>query len=391
MIIAEKPYVSDFLKSTIVDFKIPLIETKNAHDIFAHHHPEFVHQSEVIAAFQKDKNLKIFTNSENSIGWIVQNLSFTDLPRQIELFKNKVKFRQFMQQWEPDYFFQEVPYSELENIDISNFPAEFVIKPAVGFFSMGVYIVKSHQEWPTTVEAIQKEISQVKAIYPVEVFDHATFIAEEIIDGVEYAFDAYYSSVGEPVVLNIYKHPFASGNDVSDRVYLTSEEIVCENIDAISAWLDKIGKQAHLHNFPLHVEVRINAMGEIQPIEVNPLRFGGFCTTADCTWFAYGVNSYHYFFNELKPDWEEIFSTRKGKLYSLLVLNNSTGVAGKDIQRFNYDKLASRLEKPLEIRPIDFKEFPLFGFVFTETRANNYAELEYLLRSDLKEFVEIGN
>lgn len=387
MIIAELPYVSDFFKETIIRNNFPTIKTENAGQIFDGVHPNFISSQEAVEQFQQNKNTKLFTNSENSISWMIQHLGFTDLPRQIELFKNKVKFREFMQAWHPEYFFREIEFEELENYDISSFPESFVIKPAVGFFSLGVFIVRNHADWPQTVKSIQSEIEQVKTLYPVEVFDHASFIAEAIIEGDEYAFDAYYSEKGEPVILNIYQHPFASGNDVSDRVYLTSENIVRKNLERFTQWLARIGKAARLHNFPLHVELRVNSHGLIQPIEVNPLRFGGFCTTADCTWFTYGVNSYEYFFKEQKPDWDKIFRTRKGKLYSLMVLNNSTGVAGKDIEQFDYDKIAACLEKPLEIRPVDFRTFPLFGFIFAESRAENYAELEYLLKSDLKEFI----
>lgn len=390
MIIAELPYVSDFLKKTVVYNQFDLIQTENTSQIFESLYPRKLNANKAIEAFKKNKNQKLFTNSENSIAWIIQNLSFTDLPRQIELFKNKVKFREFMQPLHPHYFFQEIDFKALSSVDIAAFPAQFVIKPAVGFFSMGVYMVNSHDEWPTIVAAIQTEIEQVKSIYPAEVFNHTKFIAEEIIEGDEYAFDAYYSASGEPVILNIFRHPFASGDDVSDRVYLTSKEVVTENLDRFTNWLAEIGTRASLHNFPLHVEVRVNEKGEIQPIEVNPLRYGGFCTTADCTWFSYGVNSYEYFFNEQKPDWNDIFSSREGKLYSLVVLNNSTGYKGREIKKFQFDKLAKKLEKPLEIRPINYRKFPLFGFVFTETKADNYAELEYLLRSDLKEFVELN-
>lgn len=389
MIITELPYVSDFLKETVVNNNYEVIHTTNAEAIFKGLNPNFVRKEDVIASVKNNLNQKIFTNSENAISWIINNLGFTDLPRQIELFKNKVKFRELMKQWHPNYFFKDIAYTELEHFDISQFPKTFIIKPAVGFFSMGVYIVNEHAQWHRIVKAIQNEVEQIKSIYPVEVFNPAQFIAEEIILGDEYAFDAYYTQNGEPVILNIYHHPFASGNDVSDRVYLTSELIVRNNIDAFTAWLYKIGKEVNLYNFPLHVEVRVDATGNIQPIEINPLRFGGFCTTADCTWFAYGVNSYNCFFDELKPDWDSIFEARKNKLYSLLVLNNSTGIEGNRIRKFNYDKIAACLEMPLEIRSIDFEKFPLFGFVFTETRADNFAELQYLLQSDLKEFIEL--
>lgn len=388
MIIAELPYVSDFLKQTILKNNFEAIQTENADQIFDGLNPNLVSADKAVELFRGNKNLKLFTNSENSISWMIRHLSFTDLPRQIELFKNKVRFREFMKLWHPNYFFKEIQFDELAGYDVSEFPESFVIKPAVGFFSLGVYVVNNHAEWLQVVKSIQYEIELVRTLYPVEVFDSATFIAEEIIEGDEFAFDAYYTENGEPVILNIYQHPFASGNDVSDRVYLSSEKIVMRNLKSFTNWLAEIGKEAHLHNFPLHVEVRVNSEGEIQPIEVNPLRFGGFCTTADCTWFSYGINSYEYFFNEQKPDWDSVFKTRKDKMYSLLVLNNSTGVQGNKIGKFNYDKVAACLEKPLEIRPIDFNAFPLFGFIFAETRADNYAELEYLLKSDLKEFIE---
>jgi hypothetical protein len=387
MIIAEFPYVSDFLKDTICNNGFKLITTENTDAIFKKRKPNLITSEQTVESFKQNPNQKVYSNSENSISWIIQNLPFTDLPRQIELFKNKVRFREFMQNHHPNYFFKEIEFSQLNKIDISSFPKSFVIKPAVGFFSMGVYIVNCHSDWAQIVLDIQSEIEEVKSLYPVEVFNHSTFIAEELIEGEEYAFDAYYKENGEPVVMNIYYHPFLSGNDVSDRVYLTSNEIVMEKLDLFTNWLKQIGKDARLHNFPLHVEARINTKDELLPIEVNPLRFGGFCTTADCTWFSYGINSYEYFFNELEPNWDQIFEMRKNKLYSLIVLNNSTGVEGENISKFDYDKVASKLSKPLEIRSIDYKKLPLFGFIFAELEKDNYSEIEYFLKSDLKEFI----
>ena len=41
----------------------------------------------------------------------------------------------------------------------------------------------------------------------------------------------------------------------------------------------------------------------------------------------------------------------------------------------------------MELRKVDHKTYPLFGFVFAETRADNYTELENILHSNLTEFV----
>ena len=64
-------------------------------------------------------------------------------------------------------------------------------------------------------------------------------------------------------------------------------------------------------NFPAHVEVRIDSSGKVFPIEINPLRFGGWCTTADLLGIALGYNSYDYFIQNEKPDWERIFRWKR--------------------------------------------------------------------------------
>ncbi len=143
-----------------------------------------------------------------------------------------------------------------------------------------------------------------------------------------------------------------------------------------------------MSNFPAHVEIRRTDEGEIVPIEVNPLRFGGWCTTADMTAAAYGFNPYVYYFKNKKPDWDEILSTRAGKHYSLVVLDNSTGYEGRNIAKFDYDALLATFENPLELRKIDYREFPVFGFLFLETREESFGELERVLKSDLREFVK---
>jgi hypothetical protein len=140
-------------------------------------------------------------------------------------------------------------------------------------------------------------------------------------------------------------------------------------------------------NFPVHVEVRLDAAGQMQPIEVNPLRFGGWCTTPDITAYAYDINPYLYFLRGQRPDWSAILADKADKLYSLIVLDNSTGRPGSQIADFDYERLLAQLEKPLILRRIDYRQFPVFGFIFAETRADNFAELDAILKSDLSEFV----
>ncbi len=200
--------------------------------------------------------------------------------------------------------------------------------------------------------------------------------------------DAYYDSTGEPVVLGIFQHVFSSGYDVSDRVYITSKDIIEANLGEFAEILSKIGSMAGVRNFPVHAEVRRTAAGLVVPIEVNPMRFGGWCTTADLTFRAYGLNPYLSYFSQKRPDWPRLLEGKAGKLFAIVVLDNGSGIEAKDIRSFDYDKLLARFERPLELRKIDYHEYPVFGFLFTETAADNFAELEQILRSDLMPFIK---
>ncbi|BBO84850.1 ATP-grasp domain-containing protein [Desulfosarcina ovata subsp. sediminis] len=387
MIFIDKPFVSDFLKTTIEENGFPVVKTKMAEKLGFTKGPNIINEKAAIQKAKSSKNIPIYTTSENAIGWIAEHLSDTNLPRKIDLFKDKVKFRALTKTMYPDFYFREIKPNELGNLSMENIPMPFIIKPTVGFFSMGVYKVTDPNKWKQIKEVITSEIISTKNLYPKEVLNTTAFIIEQYIEGEEFAVDAYFNTSGEPVILNIHKHIFSSNDDVSDRIYISSKEIIESNIDQFSAFLKKIGKLSEVKNFPVHVEIRRDRAGSLWPIEINPMRFGGWCTTADMTYFAYQFNPYVLYFSQKRPDWKEILKNKEGKLYSIIVLDNSTGIEGNQITAFDYDLLLSKFEKPLEIRKIDYREYPVFGFLFTETKEENFFELERILKSDLKEFV----
>ena len=100
-------------------------------------------------------------------------------------------------------------------------------------------------------------------------------------------------------------------------------------------------------------------------------------------------NSYQCFFENRKPDWDKIFAGKEDKIFSIVILDNSTGIAAADILSFDYDALAAGFEKPVLVRKLDIKKYPVFGFVFTESSVDNRGELEEILVSDLREFINI--
>jgi len=387
MILLDDPYVSPFLKETLVKHNIPVILTPAAKKHLNGEDVVYVTESDAIDKLKSKDHFPLYSNSENALGWIAENLQFSDLPGKINLFKDKGIFRESTNALHPEYFFKILKFEQLNSAKADKLVFPVIIKPAVGFFSMGVHRVNNVAEWKTTVKLLHQEIEQVAHLYPKEVLNTSNFIIEEYVTGTEFAIDAYFDSKGKVTVLNIFEHLFGSEKDVSDRVYISSKIIIEQWLRKFGAYLQKIGDMAGLKNFPLHAELRVDDSGRILPIEINPMRFGGWCTTADMTWFSYGFNSYEYFFNGIKPDWNEILKGKENKVYSVIVLDNSTGLHEDQIHSFDYDKLLTLFEHPLELRKINYHKYPVFGFLFTETKISNMQELITILKSNLREFI----
>jgi len=389
MILIDKPFVSDFLINTIKKKQFQIIDTASAKTMIKDNSLNWISEDEAVKIYKNDENLKVYSNSENAISWIENNLRESELPTQLKLFKNKITFREFVKEIFPDYFFKGVQFKELKNINPIELKFPLIVKPAVGFFSLAVHKIDNLKEWKAIIPTIENEIKEFKGMYPKEVVDVTEFIIEEYINGEEYAVDCYFNNEGEAVILNIMHHTFSSAKDVSDRVYSTSKKIIEQYFFEIQYFLQQVGAKASLKNFPMHVEVRINSDGKVHPIEINPLRFGGWCTTGDISWYAFGINSYACFFENKKPDWNAILSSRAEKKYNLIVLDNNSGIAEKNIDSFNYDLLLLDFKKPLNLRRVDFKKYAVFGFLFTETTNENEQEVQQILTSDLKKYITL--
>lgn len=389
MFLLDKPYISDFLIQTIKKNNFPVVASSEAKELISDRTLNWIPEEEAIENCKNQSQPAIYSNSENTIQWVNKNLSFSDLPKKIMFFKNKIKFRELIKDIYPNYFYQGIKLSELEDLDIKSIEFPFILKPSVGFFSMGVYKVENLEEWKIISKKIINEVEITKSIYPKEVINLNKFIIEEFIHGEEYAIDCYFNKTGEPVILNILHHIFSSGKDVSDRVYSTSKKIIEKYHTILEDFLKIIGNKLDLKNFPIHMEVRIDKEGKIIPIEINPLRFGGWCTTGDLSWYAYGINSYEYFFKGIKPDWNKILESKSGKIFSIIVLDNNSGVKENNIISFDYDKLLEKFSKPMVLRKVNYLKYPVFGFVFIENSIDNKHELTHILNSNLQEFIKV--
>ena len=141
MIFVDKPFVSDFFRETAVKHKYPIVLTNYAKALGFGNTGNIINEADAIERITGSDNIRLYTTSENAIGWIVNHLSSTGLPAKIDLFKNKVKFRTLTKPLFPDFYFQEVALEDIALLSEECLPYPFVIKPATGFFSMGVFNV----------------------------------------------------------------------------------------------------------------------------------------------------------------------------------------------------------------------------------------------------------
>lgn len=380
MIILEEPYISDFLLEYLAANGVPVLENEYAVSNSRGNTLNFISTKEAVKRYHDGERL--YTVSEHALGWIYTNLPGSELVRKISILKDKALFRKTVSGLYPNLFFEEVTLDQLRNGDHAKLPYPVILKPSVGFFSVGVYALFNETDLRNAVSDIEENSKTWAANFPETVIG-STFLLEQYIRGTEYAIDAYFDTEGKPVILDILTHRFASESDVRDRIYYTSAEIMREFLQPFTRFLERINTQLHITDFPMHIEVRVTK-DDIIPIEFNPLRFAGSCST-DIAYFAYGINTVDCYLHQIKPDFAEILAKKSGKIYSMILIDKG----GKEIEsgRFDYGRLCKEFEHVLDVRKIEAPEMGLFAFLFTETSVGNEQELLRALVSDFSEYL----
>ncbi len=367
MIIIEKPYVSEFLIETIVQNDWPVLDNKAVENAEIEEGAFSIISSNAAVKYYSTQEFPmIYANSENAITWVLKNLPDSNLASYIKLFKDKILFRKMLQTIYPDFYFKSANLEELKKLQPAEIRFPVVVKPAVGFLSFGVHTVKDSKEWQDVIGKIEKEMRQAAMMYPQHVISASKFIIEELIEGEEYAIDAYFDRDGEPVILNIFQHPFFNSQDVKDRIYLMSTGIMIKYMAKFGQLLREIGQMKNVRNFPMHLELRVKEDGTIVPIEVNPMRFAGWCTT-DVAKYAWGINPYEYFYRQQMPDWNNILSNAGKEVFYFSMAEVPFGLERKKIQGFDYERFLSNYSNVLEVRRINPHENPLFAIIFGST------------------------
>lgn len=384
MFLLDAPYVSDFLKRTVQQLGQSVLDTPGARRATAGASIDFMDEIDFVSRLGAGE--RVLANSENALAHIFECGCNDDLARQINICKDKALFRETVAGIHPDYRFMRSTPDALADLDISNMQCPFVVKPARGFFSLGVHVVNDHGQWPEIVERIRGERAAMNAEYPEAVVDAGEFIVEDGIHGEEYAVDVYYDGTGEPVITNIMHHHFMSEDDISDRLYSTSGSIIGTWLAPFTEYAAKVGRACGFRNFPMHIEVRVDEQGAINPIEANPLRFAGWCV-ADITTHAWGFNPYEYYFTDQRPDWPALIHGREDTVCAMVIGDVPGHVDRGAISAIDYDGFCAMFDTVLELRKIDYTEYPVFAFVFAQTDQRGLDKLKGTLVEDFCRFI----
>ncbi|MCB1183551.1 ATP-grasp domain-containing protein [bacterium] len=375
------PYVSADLRASLREHRLPVFCTSADVDP-AGLGPGLLDAAAATALVRA--GARVLTNSENALDWLVGAAAGTPLAAWVAACKDKARTRELLRPLYPDFRFRTLATAALPGWEPADMPFPFVIKPAVGFFSLGVHVVRDRDDWRRVQGLLADDLASTRGQYPDSVLDPARLLVEEVIVGDEYAIDAWYDDDGRAVITNILHHPFAHTASVSDRVYTTSVALLTRWLHPFTTWLEEVGALTGVRGMPVHVEVRVRPDGRIVPIEINPQRYGGWCTTADLARHAWGFDPYASFLRDERPDWPAVCRDRDDRSWSIVVLDNGTGVPGADVKGFDFDGLAARFARVLDCRPVDWRRYPLFGFLFVETPAGRESELAAILADDLR-------
>ena len=382
MIILEKPYVSAPLVAYLEEKQLPVLHNDMASLLTKQGRKlNLLNDQQFVDEYQKSG--KLYAVSENALVWLYAHLPESELVKKVKILKDKAEFRRICQQIYPDFYYKEVEMKALRSLNPDELPLPLVLKPAVGFLSVGVYIVRSKSEWQAALDDIDQNFAKQCAVFPETVVRSEKFVLEQFIEGEEYAVDAYYDAEGKPNIINIFHHIFKDETDVSDRLYCMSKQIFEANYPAFNHFCFDLNGVLGLRNFPMHVEFRVDKhSGKAIPIEVNPLRFAGMCLN-DLTRHTCGLLPVKAFFEGIHPDYQTMWNGIEEDVFSFVVLDKPY----ETTKALDFEAIKKHFHGVLETRNIMNPAMSIWGFLFTKTSKEYREELQEILHSSLEEFM----
>ena len=379
MVILERPFVSDLMVDTLKNNNIPVLRNEMAEERVADGN---VLSDEEFSA-EYGKRGQLYTVSENALGWIYEHIDDKRFLDSISLVKDKYAFRRICRDIYPDFFFKEVNINEMAEMDTDSITFPCVIKPSVGFLSKGVFVANNPEEYRKAVASLQRDFATAGAGFPEFVVGKSRFLIEEYIHGEEYAVDTYFDENETPAILNIFHHKFMDESDTSDRLYMTSKVLFDRYEGAFTQFLTNLNNTLHLRNFPMHIEFRYDGRKAV-PIEINPLRFTGFCLN-ELQVFISGQHPMLSYLRGTHVTKEEMWRGKENFTYAFTVLDLPVGCEEK---AFDDEKFSADFPYVIDVRLVPDKASGVAATVFLRTETANEAAFDRIMSLDMREYMK---
>jgi len=323
---------------------------------------------------------KVYAPTESALEIILERLEDKAFTNAVNVLKDKHKFRELMSFIYPDFYYKKVMLDELDSIKLDR-EKKYIVKPTKGFFGTAVKELNKRTDITEITKEIRGELEENTRYFSESVLSKNELIIEQFVEGEEYAVDMYYNNDGEPEILNIYHHPLPEKNEYFHVLYYTNKDVFTKFYNNIKTIFLELSKHLNIKNFPIHAEFKLENY-KLIPIEMNPLRYGGF-GLADLTFHAFGFNPFLAYFNNFKPNWDKIWQSR-----SDFNLGWVLGYNGSDIEIKNHipdhDKFQNYLGDVLHYVKIDHTENPVFAIAYFKD--TNTDSLQRILRTEFNDF-----
>ncbi len=322
---------------------------------------------------------KLCITSEAVMDEVVERLEDAARRNGIGKMKDKTAFRELLKSIYPNFFFRQIAAKDLPNLQLDR-NRKYVVKPVKGCFGSGVRVIEGNADLKQLTEEIDLELQRNSQLFSDRVLSTNELIIEEYIEGEEYAVDMFYDSNGQPVITNIYHHPMPGNPAYLHMLYYASYEVFDKLYDRAMSFFQQLNKLLNVSRLPIHSEFRLRD-GELIPIELNSLRFGGMGLT-NLGYYTLGINAYKCLIEDEGPDWQRLWEKNREKAFGFFIAYNGTDI---DVNTHKPDwptfrRIFSRIVHEV---PFDYQKQLAFGILYIE---ESQEKIMALLDTEFNEF-----
>ncbi len=319
---------------------------------------------------------KVYVPSETSLSIVMERMEDKGYVEGISKLKNKFFCREVLSPLYPDFYFAKASLDEIPKLNLQG--KKVVIKPLKGFFGTGVRVADHKSDLTKLAKEMQEEVQASAVFFPESILTQNEYIIEEFITGDEYAVDMFFDQAGKPAIMNIYFHPEPAISEYFHLMYYTNKEIFDNYLDTFTHFFIELNEIMNLKSFPIHAEFKFQA-DVMVPIELNPMRYGGF-GLSDLTFNSFQHQPITAYFDNNPANWDAIWEIRKENNYAWIL-----GYNGKDVDVNttppNHDLFLSYL--------VDNNY--LIDYVKLDHKTNPVFSLAYIYNKDLTKLTELLN